>query len=144
MIRSGSLPLGDIVEMCFNGEKSKEDMQSLLTHCGGLYAHLKTTSLTEIERRIKEGDEHAKLIMEAMGYQVAKCIGEMHAVLKGEVDAILITGELAHSTILVRKILDHVENFAPTFIYPGDNETKAMAASALRVIKGEMAVKKYE
>ncbi|MCX6251932.1 MAG: butyrate kinase [Bacteroidetes bacterium] len=143
MIRSGSLPLVDIVEMCFSGQKTKEDVQCLLTHCGGLYAHFKTTSLSEIEQRIKDGDEHAKLIMEAMGYQVAKCIGEMYAVLMAEVDAILITGELAHSTILVRKILDHIEKFAPTFIYPGDNETKAMAASALRIIKGEMVVKTY-
>ena len=78
-----------------------------------------------------------------MAYQVAKCIGEMYAVLKGEVDAILITGDVAYSDFVVRIILDHVEKFAPTFIYAGDNEIKSMAANALRVIKGEMSVKTY-
>jgi butyrate kinase len=99
--------------------------------------------MNEIETRIKNGEERAKLVLEAMAYQVAKCIGEMYAVLKGDVDAILITGELAHSDFVIRFILDHVEKFAPTFIYPGDNEIKAMAANAVRVIKGEMVVKSY-
>ena len=70
-----------------------------------------------------------------MAYQVSKSIGEMFAVLKGEADGILITGQLAHSNFVVQYIQDHVEKFAPTFLYPGDNEIKAMAANALRVIK---------
>jgi butyrate kinase len=82
--------------------------------------------------------------MEAMSYQVVKCIGEMFAVLKGEVDGILITGEVAYSNFVIRYILDHVEKFAPAYMYPGDNEIKAMAANALRVIKGEMAVQEYK
>jgi butyrate kinase len=143
MVRSGSLPLGDIVELCFGGTKTKEDMYCLITHAGGLSAHLGTTRLSEIENRIQNGDAYAKLIMEAMGYQVAKSIGEMYAVLKSEVDAILITGELAHSDFLVHTIISHVDKLAPTFTYPGDNEIKAMATNALRVIKGEMIVKDY-
>jgi len=143
MVRSGSLPLGDIVELCFGGTKTKEDMYCLITHAGGLSAHLGTTRLSEIEDRINKGDTHAKLIVEAMGYQVAKSIGEMYAVLKGDVDAILITGELAHSDFLVHNIISYVEKLAPTFSYPGDNEIKAMATNALRVIKGEMMVKEY-
>jgi butyrate kinase len=83
------------------------------------------------------------MVLEAMAYQVAKCIGEMFAVLKGNVDAILITGELAYNDFVVKVILEHVEKFAPTFIYAGDNEIKAMAANAVRVIKGEMEVKTY-
>jgi butyrate kinase len=143
LVRVGTLPLGDVVELCFSGTKTKEQIESLITHCGGLNGLLGTTSMNEIETRIKNGDEHAKLVLEAMAYQVAKCIGEMYAVLKGEVDAILITGELAHSDFIVRFILDHVEKFAPTYIYAGDNEIKAMAANAVRVIKGEMTVKSY-
>ena len=143
LIRSGTLPLGDIVRMCFSGTKTKEEMFCLLSHCGGINAHLGTTDINLIEKRIQNGDEHAKLIMEAMAYQVSKCIGEMFAVLKGEADGILLTGQLAHSNFVVQYILDHVEKFAPTFIYPGDNENKAMAANALRVIKGEMEVQEY-
>jgi len=143
LVRAGTLPLGDVVELCFSGTKTKEEIECLISHCGGLNGLLGTTSMNEIETRIKNGEERAKLVLEAMAYQVAKCIGEMYAVLKGEVDAILITGELAHSDFVIRFILDHVEKFAPTFIYPGDNEIKAMAANAVRVIKGETGVKSY-
>lgn len=143
MVRSGTLPLGDVVKMCFSGNKSMDQMLCLLTHCGGINAHLHTTNINEIENRITNGDAHAKLIMEAMAYQVSKAIGEMYAVLKGEVDAILITGELAHSSFAVQYILQHVEKFAPTFLYPGDNEIKSMASNASRVIKGEMEVQRY-
>jgi len=143
MVRSGTLPLGDIVKMCFSGEKTKEQMLCLLTHCAGVYAHLGTSDINEIEYRIHEGDAHARLIMEAMAYQVSKSIGEMFAVLKGEVDAILITGDLAHSQFVVRNIIDHVEKFAPVFLYAGDNELQSMASNALRVLKGEMEVQEY-
>jgi butyrate kinase len=143
LIRSGTLPLGDIVRLCFSGTKTKDQMFCLLSHCGGVNAHLHTTDINEIEKRIQNGDEHAKMIMEAMAYQVSKCIGEMLAVLKGDVDGILITGQVAHSNFVVQHILDHIEKFAPTFIYPGDNELKAMAANAIRVIKGEMEVQEY-
>jgi butyrate kinase len=81
--------------------------------------------------------------MEAMAYQVSKSIGEMFAVLKGEVDAILLTGDVAHSQFVVRNIIDHVEKFAPIFIYAGDNEIQSMATNALRVLKGEMEVQEY-
>jgi butyrate kinase len=143
MIRSGSLPLGDVVKACFEGNKTLDEMLCLLSHCGGINAHLGTRSINEIENRINNGDEHARLIMRAMAYQVSKTIGEMFAVLRGEVDGILITGELAHSSFVVKEILEHVEKFAPTFLYPGDNEIKAMATNALRVIKSEMTVQDY-
>ncbi len=144
LIRSGTLPLGDIVKMCFSGEHTLDEMLCLLTHCGGVNAHLGTRDINEIEYRINDGDAHARLVMEAMAYQVSKSIGEMFAVLKGEVDAILITGDLAHSQFVVRNIIDHVEKFAPVFIYAGDNELQAMASNALRVVKGEMEVGEYK
>jgi butyrate kinase len=143
MVRSGTLPLGDVVKMCFSG-KSLDEMLCLLTHCAGVNAHLGTMDINEIEYRIHEGDAHAKLIMEAMAYQVAKSIGEMFAVLKGEVDAILITGDLAHSQFVVRNIIDHVEKFAPVYLYAGDNEIQSMAGNALRVLKGEMEIQEYK
>ena len=143
LVRSGTLPLGDIVELCFSGARTKEQIECLISHCGGLNAHLGTTSLHEIENMVKNGDEHAKIILEAMAYQVSKTIGEMYAVLKGDVDAILITGELANIEFVNSVILEHVEKFAPTFFYPGDNEIKSMADNALRIIKGEVDVQEY-
>jgi butyrate kinase len=144
MVRSGTLPMGDVVKMCYSGNKSMDEMLCLLTHCAGVNAHLGTMDINEIENRINNGDEHARLIMEAMSYQVSKSIGEMFAVLKGQVDAILLTGDLAHCQFVVHCIIDHVEKFAPIFLYPGDNEIQSMAGNALRVLKGEMAVQEYK
>ena len=143
MVRSGSLPMGDVVKMCFSGQKTLDEMVCLLTHCAGVNAYLGTRDISEIENRINNGDSHAKLIMEAMAYQVSKTIGEMFAVLKGNADAILITGDIAHSQFVVRNIIEHVEKFAPIFLYPGDNELQSMADNALRVLKGDMVVQEY-
>ena len=144
MIRSGSLPLGDIVRMCLVEKRPAEEIYCLLTHCGGIRAHLGTTDLSAIEFRIKNGDEKAKNIMDAMAYQVSKCIGEMYVALKGEVDAILLTGEIAHSERVIDFIIEHVKKLAKVVVYPGDNEIQAMAANALRVVQGEMNVNEYK
>lgn len=144
MIRCGSLPLGDVVKMCFDGKKTKEEIFGLLTHEGGINAHLGTTDITEIENRIKDGDRHTRLIIEAMAYQVAKSIGEMYVALKGEVDAILVTGDLAHSEFVINIIRDHVSRMGQVIVFPGDNEVQAMAASALRVIRGEIEISEYK
>lgn len=143
-VRSGSLPLGDVVKMCFDNKMTEEQVHCLITHCGGLNAHLGTTNIADIEKRIETGDKNAELVMKAMAYQISKSIGEMFAVLRTEVDAILITGDLAHSNFLVHNILDHIEKMAAVYIYPGDNEVQAMAANANRVIKGEMKILEYK
>jgi butyrate kinase len=144
LIRCGSLPMGDVVDLCSSEEKKKEEVVDLLSHRGGVKAHLGTTDLTVIENRIREGDTHAGLIVNAMAYQVAKCIGEMFVVLKGEVDAILLTGEVAHSERVVNYIREHIHKLGKVVIYPGDNEIQAMATNGLRVLKGEMVVQEYE
>ncbi len=143
-IRSGSLPMGAVVSMCFDQKMTKEQVHCLITHCGGLNAHLGTTNINEIEKRIDTNDEKALLIMQAMAYQISKYIGEMFAVLCGDVNAILITGDQAHSTFLVHEILHRVEKMAPVYIYPGDNDVQAMAANANRILKGEMEIKQYQ
>lgn len=143
MIRSGSLPIGDVVDLCISGAASKDEVMCLLTHCGGIRAHLGTTNLTVIENRIQEGDRKAELIMNAMAYQVSKCIGEMYAVLRGDVDAILLTGDIAHSARVINYIREHVGKMAKIAVYPGDNEIQAMAANADRVLRGEMEVMEY-
>lgn len=144
MIRSGSLPLGDIVKMCLVEKRNPDEIFCLLTHCGGIRAYLGTTDLSAIEFKIKSGDQKAAMIMDAMAYQVSKCIGEMFVVLKGHVDAILLTGEIAHSERVVDYIIEHVKKLGKIVVYPGDNEIQAMASNALRVIQGEMSVKEYE
>ena len=106
-------------------------------------AHLGTNNAREVEKRIEEGDEHAHLIYEAMAYQIAKEIGLMSTVLNGEVDAVVLTGNLAYSQMLVDWIRDRVAWIAPLLVYPGTDEMLAMAEGALRVLRGVEEAKQY-
>ncbi|MCK5840477.1 MAG: butyrate kinase, partial [Bacteroidales bacterium] len=99
--RSGTLPCGDLVNLSFSGKFLKKEIKKMLAGEGGLVAYLGTNDAYEVERKADEGDDYAKQVMEAMAYQVAKMIGAMSTVLKGEVDGILITGGIAHSTWFV-------------------------------------------
>ncbi|RLD38861.1 MAG: butyrate kinase, partial [Bacteroidetes bacterium] len=110
---------------------------------GGLSAYLGTNSAYEVEQMVKNGDEKATLIYDAMAYQVSKMIGEMTAVLEGEVDGILITGGVAYDKWFCERIRMRVHSFAPVFIYPGENEMEALAMNGYRVMLGETEVKEY-
>lgn len=141
--RSGGLPVGDVVRMCFGvrpyeGLKlTYDEMFKKLAGKGGLVAHLGTNNAVEVEQRIGAGDEHARLIYEAMAYQIAKEIGAMATVLKGQVDAVVITGGVAHSEMLLGWIRERVGWIAPILVYPGEDEMLALAQGALRVLRGE-------
>lgn len=141
--RVGGLPVGDVLRLAFSGKYTYEELFRRFTRQGGLLAHLGTNDAIEVERRISQGDEHARLIYEAMAYQITKEIGSMSTVLKGQVDAIVLTGNLAHSTMLVPWIRERVEWIAPVLVYPGQDEMLAMAQGVLRVLRGEEEVKEY-
>jgi butyrate kinase len=141
--RVGGLPFGDVLRMAFSGEYTYEELFRRLTREGGLLAHLGTNDAREVERRIVEGDDHARLIYEAMAYQIAKEIGLMSTVLRGKPDAIVLTGALGHSEMLMGWIRERVEWIAPLLIYPGADEMRAMAQGALRVLRGEEEAQQY-
>jgi butyrate kinase len=109
----------------------------------GLVAYLGTMDVQQVEEKIKRGDEKARLIHAAMAYQIAKDIGAMCVVLKGEIDGIILTGGLAHSERLTGLIEEQVRFLAPFSIYPGEDEMAALAAGGLRVLEGEEGIKKY-
>ncbi len=111
---------------------------------GGLYAHLGTTSVPEVLDRILNHDLHAMLILRAMCYTICKEIGAMATALKGDVDAILLTGGIAHSKRVTDFIADHVDYIAPIYVYPGENELRALAENAFAVLRGERTPKVYE
>lgn len=142
--RSGTLPVGDLVKACFSGKYTEKELKKMITGNGGLVAYLNTNNAYEVEQRVKAGDKYAKLIYSAMAYQVAKSIGAMSAVLKGDVDGILITGGIAHDKWFTKQIIDYVERLAPVYVYPGEDEMKALALNALRVLKGEIIPKIYQ
>ncbi len=142
--RSGTLPVGDLVRLCFSNEYTQKEIKKMITGKGGLVAYLGTNNAYEVEKRVESGDQQAKLIYEAMAYQVSKTVGAMAAVLKGDVDGILITGGIAHDKWFVNQIIERVYKFGPVYVYPGEDEMKALAINALRVIKGEIKPKIYE
>lgn len=141
--RSGTLPTGDLVRFCFSGEYTEKEIAKMVVGAGGIVAHLGTNSAYEAEQAALNGDAKAKFILEAMAYQVAKTIGSMVPVLKGDVDAILLTGGVAHSKWITNLIIERVFKFAPVYIYPGEDEMRALAFNGLMVLKGEVEVKEY-
>ncbi len=141
--RSGSLPPGPLVKLCFSGKYTEKELLRLVHGAGGLMAHLGTTSVPEVLQRIDDGDLHAMLILRAMVYTVAKEIGAMSTALKGDVDAILLTGGMAHSQRITDFVAEHVEFIAPIYVYPGEDELLTLAENALAAITGEREVKVY-
>jgi butyrate kinase len=135
--RSGGLPLLKVIQLCYSGRYTEDELWNLLNREGGIYSYLGTKDLREVEERIAAGDTQARLIFDAMIYQVAKDIGQMATVLGGHVDAILLTGGMAHSSKLVAQLKDAIAWIAPITVYPGEDELQALAEGALRVLKGE-------
>jgi len=141
--RSGSLPVGQLIDLCFSGRYSKAEIYRMVVGEGGYVAYLGTNNAHDVELRAAAGDEKARFIQEALSYQVAKTIGEMAVVLRGQVDAILLTGGMAHSQPLNDLIKGRVSFIAPVFVYPGEDELEALAMNALMVARGELQAKKY-
>ncbi|MAE08331.1 MAG: butyrate kinase [Bacteroidetes bacterium] len=142
--RTGTLPVGDLVRLCFKGEYSQKQMLKMISNEGGLVAYLGTNSAYEVENRVEAGNKEAKYIYDGMAYQVAKEIGSMVAVLHSEVDGILITGGIAHDKYFVNQVISYVHRMAPVHVYPGEDEMKALAMNGLRIITGDAEVKIYK
>lgn len=141
--RSGSLPPGPLVRLCFSGKYTEEELIRMVHGKGGLMAHLGITSVPDVLERVDNGDLHATLVLRAMVYSVCKEIGAMAAALKGDIDAILLTGGMAHSRRITDFMAEHISFIAPIFVYPGEDELKSLAENALAVINGEQQVKEY-
>lgn len=135
--RAGTVPAGDLVSLCFSGQYYRDEIMKKLIGQGGLMAYLQTNDAVEVEKRIEAGDEHAKQVYEAMAYQIAKEIGAMSAVLRGNVDAIVLTGGIAYGKRFVEMITKRINWIADTLVYPGENELQALNESVLRVLKQE-------
>lgn len=142
--RSGTLPAGCLARACYSGKYTLEEIKKMITGKGGFVAYFGTNNAYEIELRAKDGDEKAILIQNAMSYQVAKEIGAMAAVLKGEVDAIILTGGIAHNPMLVEYVKNMVDFIAPVVVYPGEDEMKALSMNGLMALTGKVTCKVYE
>ncbi len=141
--RAGTVPAGDLVSMCFSGQYYREEIMKKLVGHGGLMAYLDTNDGVEVEKMIDHGDQKAKLIYEAMSYQIAKEIGSMSAVLEGNVDAIALTGGLAYGKAFTEAISKRVSWISDVLIYPGENELEALNEGTLRVLNKQELPKHY-
>lgn len=141
--RAGRVPCRELINLCYSGKFDKKTMQRKLRGNGGLKAYLNTIDAREVEKMINQGDEYAKLIYEAMAYQIAKGIGELATVVEGKVDVIILTGGIAHSRMLTSWIKKRVSFISHVEIMPGENEMEALAYGALRVLRGEEKARQY-
>ncbi len=142
--RSGGLPVGQLVDLCFSNDYTQQEIKRMIKGHGGLVAYLDTNDAYEVELMVREGNEKARLIQNAMAYQIGKEIGGMSAVLSGEVDSIILTGGIAHNPMVVDYVRSMVRFIAPVAIYPGEDEMQALAENGLRVLQGYETPKKYE
>ena len=142
--RAGSLPAADLIRLCFSGQYTEKQLLKRIAGQAGLTAHLGTNNMREILERIGHGDEQAHLIVDAMLYHIAKSIAAEAAVLCGDVDAILLTGGLAHSDYVVGELRRRTGFLAPIYTFPGEDEMGALALNALAVLQGKRTAKVYE
>lgn len=141
--RAGTLPAGQLIDLCFSGKFTKDELKKRISGRAGLTAHLGTTDVPAIIKSIEEGDKKAELILEAMIYNVAKAIGAASTVLYGKVDAILLTGGIAHSDFILSRLKKRISFIAPIHVYPGEDEMEALALNAIGALKGELPIQVY-
>ena len=141
--RAGTLPAGQLISICFSHKYTEEQVRRMVVGEGGYVGYLGTNSALEVEKMAESGNQDARIIQEALCYQVAKLIGEMAVVLEGIIDGILLTGGLAFSETITELIADRVSFLAPVYIYPGEDELKALAMNALLAANGQIIIKEY-
>jgi butyrate kinase len=144
MTRSGSLPVGQLVDLCYSRQYTHEEMRKLITENGGIFAYLGTKSLSQVLILVDQGDEKAMMIMDTMAYQIAKEIGAMATVLDCSVDAILIMGAILNSKFFTNALVQRVEKIATVSIYPIVNDLDSLAMNGMTIIKGEAEVLTYQ
>ncbi|HOY32371.1 MAG TPA: butyrate kinase [Bacteroidales bacterium] len=142
--RSGTLPAGDLVRLCFSGKYTQKEILKMITGKGGFVAYLGTNSAYEVEQRVNAGDEKAIFIQKAMAYQIAKEIGAMSVVLGSDVDSVVITGGMAYDKTFVNLIKEKVCKISSVDVYPGEDEMRALAMNGLMLLNGEITAMEYK
>ncbi len=142
--RAGTVPCFDLIDICYSGKYSKDELKKLLVGKGGLMAHLGTNEAHKAVAAAEGGDAKSLLIVNAMSYQVGKSIGAAAAALCGKVDGILVTGGIAYNPLVTNYIKEMTQFIAPVFIYPGEDEMAALAGNVQQALEGKLPMKKYE
>lgn len=141
--RTGTLPARQLVQLCFSGKYTFEQVLGMLLWNGGVSAYLGTSDMRQVEERVKSGDEQAGLIWRTVAYRTSKEIGALCAVIDGPLDGIILTGGMSNSADMCKLISDRVSRFAPVSIYAGERESEALAAGVLRILNHEEELAVY-
>lgn len=141
--RSGGLPVGDLVDLCFSGRRTHTEIKRMIKGAGGIVAYLGTNDMMKVEEEVENGNSRYELVYRAMAYQISKEIGALSTVLRGDVDAIVITGGIAYDRNFIDWITDRVKFIADVLVYPGEKEMEALALGALRVLLEQETAKIY-
>lgn len=142
--RAGTVPVGALVKLAYSGKYTYEELKMKMLVQGGLMGYLGTNDARDVEKMISAGDKKAELVFDALAYQIGKEIGSYAPVLCGKVDRIIITGGLAYSKSLMKKIIEMVSFIAPVEVVPGEDEMQALAEGAFRVLNNQEKAKIYE
>lgn len=141
--RAGAVPTGALIKMCFSGKYTEKEVYKKVVGNGGFNAYVGTNDMRDVEKMVNEGDDKANEVREAFIMQVAKDIGSMACVLKGNVDQIIVTGGIAYDKMVVAGLKERAEFIAPFTVYPGEDELLALTQGALRVMNGEEKAMEY-
>ena len=142
--RAGTVPSGQLVDVCFSGKYTKKQIKQMISGKGGLAALLGETDMITIDRKAEEGEEPYREVLAAMLYTIAKQIGAMYVAMTGQVEAIILTGGIAHSDYCMNLLRRQIEYLAPIVIIPGENEMGSLAYNALGVLRGELPLLTYK
>lgn len=141
--RSGTLPASQLIDLCFSGRYTQRELKRMVNGNGGLKAYLQTTDVADIAARATRGEQPYKQVLDAMLYGVAKEVGARAVTLGGQIDAIILTGGIAHSDYCVNYLTDHISFLAPVFVRAGEDELGALADNALRFLNGSIPPTTY-
>ncbi|MEJ5184984.1 MAG: butyrate kinase, partial [Rectinemataceae bacterium] len=142
--RSGTLPAGDLVKLCFSGQYTQQEVLKMITGKGGFVSFLGTNDMRDVEKLRNEGNKEADLYYRAFIYQVGKYIGSLAAAAHGKVDGIILTGCIAYGKDVVAGIREMVSFIAPVVVYPGEGELEALDLAGRMALSGEVEIQEYQ
>jgi butyrate kinase len=141
--RAGDIPTHQLLELAYSGEYTKKELNDRLSKHGGLMDFFGTQDMDEIVDLISQGDNLAKTILDGMVYQNAKYVGAMAAALRGKVDGIILTGGISNNEAFTKRLIKYIDWIAEIVVMPGEFELEALAAGAVRIMRGEQELKEY-
>ena len=142
--RAGCCPPFELIDMCFSGKYTKEEIKTKLVGRGGAVAYFGTNSMVDVENMAAAGNELAIVFLKAYVLNICKYIASMSATADGKVDAILLTGGIAHSKKIMDDIKAKIGFIAPVEVFPGEDEINSLAENGYMILSGETKIHTYD